>query len=741
MADFLVENFDRNPTVESFTIEKVFKEKGFGMIRSFLNSCIGKIIYESRFQHLKELIHENITILHVAASEKNLETFELFLSCIVHNLVTKEDKEEAKKALLSVDEMDTNMLFYYYRHCDDNLNLMEFLKTRFDLDFVKELLNGEYVNDILKGNIAVISSWHGTNYLKLFEWILREFSQDLTFLRKMILSADHVLNNILHNTLYKFRKDEFFQLLEILGTAGIDKATMKSLLTMKNIYKQNFLSYVAYADELFEDDQSFLKTLDWLKKQCDGDRELLHEIINSEDVDKYSLIHYFIHNSKKKYVPKFLAEFCQWTKDNLPDLDMKEYLMRKNIWEQNFLNLIVVKDANNEATASLIQVLDWLKKFFRDDEQTLKEMVLNKYNNNEYLVGYYTEKCKKKNLPNFIKKFCEWLKNNLSDVDLTGIFKHRNRFGRTFLFLMMFHDYEGDSAVSLIEILDWLKEEFGVQLVSELLETTDADNYLLIHFFAESATKHHFPKVMANLCTWIRDNLTDFDLKKFLSHKTRFGHNFIFNILPNDPNNEAQLVTVKTLNWLKREFSKDQDFLKELVLCTGLYNENMLHYAVFRLRKGIVGGFLRDYFGWIAKNIENFEWKKYLLQLHLNGGNFLCFIFMNDSELEALTHILDWLHAEEIDAIEELLAVNNPFKQNFLHLISQHPDKGYALTVFNELFRWFKDKRPNIQLRKLLMQADFSGKNFYDYLNVDEAGDEIKEAWRVALDSAYGVHL
>jgi hypothetical protein len=52
-----------------------------------------------------------------------------------------------------------------------------------------------------------------------------------------------------------------------------------------------------------------------------------------------------------------------------------------------------------------------------------------------------------------------------------------------------------------------------------------------------------------------------------------------------------------------------------------------------------------------------------------------------------------------------------------------------------------KDKRPNIQLRKLLMQADFSGKKFYDYLNVDEAGDEIKEAWRIALDSAYGVHL
>jgi hypothetical protein len=250
VVSFLEKKFTEE-NVAILILRHVLVEKRYNFVRHFLNCCIkmrhfiddtavlaiyGKILRGNwRFS-------ESAFIISI--QEQNIETFEFLFSA----LIEFSDKQE-KTAVKSMLQTEESIISEYFQRMDDErFNILEKLKSKFKVDFVKKLIQMTYYHNRTRDNLLLLASSKGSNCVRIIKWVKINVKDD-RFMRNILISTDNFKRGLLHKIMYDYNETNrhekitlFFEVIDSIS--DIKKSTYKEVLNMKDNNSYNLLHWL-----------------------------------------------------------------------------------------------------------------------------------------------------------------------------------------------------------------------------------------------------------------------------------------------------------------------------------------------------------------------------------------------------------------------------------------------------------------------------------------------------------------
>lgn len=396
---FIQQNFEEIH-VFKFIFEVILIHPSCQLIRSLLNEFFSELIYDKNREIIRKLIIKTPEILHVAARESNLETFNAIFDVLLENfqgnfISNSIFSMKFKRILKTKDQLGVTSLYNLFAHCENPTDVLEKLKISFGSSFVKRILqikNGE--NDF---NLTGAAVQHRENYSALLTWIYRSFSEEPEFIKSVVLSKNKLQRDVLHNAVEIFNEESFFILLNQLKyLEGFTKVNfLKDLILHRNYDDETFLHNLM---SLKSDEDSLMKTLVWIGNNSN----CLSRLIFSKN-----------HWTKSSLISDIASHFNKKPFDVLKDLqksvNSNEFLFNSNFIGDTFLTEIIA--TTEELTHLTIEILQWLKKI---DFNLLKLVVYSENNLGQNFIHRFCEIFDPKFVPRLIKSTVIWMGVNIS---------------------------------------------------------------------------------------------------------------------------------------------------------------------------------------------------------------------------------------------------------------------------------------------------------------------------------------
>jgi hypothetical protein len=181
------------------------------------------------------------------------------------------------------------------------------------------------------------------------------------------------------------------------------------------------------------------------------------------------------------------------------------------------------------------------------------------------LLHYFASKSAKQNFLKIFIEFHNWIKNNIPGLELKSYLLKKNKWGRLFLHYLVIDDESGKAFLAITDTLGFLMQEYKSGFIKKFICSKDGNKSTVLHYFAENSRKQDFLKIFTELFHWIQNNIPDFDLKKLLLEKNKWGRIFLDHIKINDKNNEVSAVLKDIQDFLEKKFMEDAGFIQQII--------------------------------------------------------------------------------------------------------------------------------------------------------------------------------
>ncbi len=380
---FLDKNFD-DENCAKFVVEVVLVNQSYQVIRTFMNFWILEKVNEKTCAvYQKMLLESSIrgkeTPLHVAGREgiENIFCF-LYSALAARTQYFQSKMSKIQTFLLKMPEDDRCFEIYpytafveYYRLCEDHFNILSKVQNDFGIKFVKKLLTIQmYEKQKL---LHAICQSDLENVSKVLNFVRQVFSNDLKFLRKVLLSADEYGRSFLHFSFERLKNETLSKLFEELSSLksllGQNFVNELILMRYKCIYG-GFLSKYALSNGNFNNDY-FLIFLNQIKLLCD--QETLKKFFFV--VDKYSRT--LFHDCCDRTKNFDFLQVLQWVAREFGNEVLTELILLKDSFEnQTIFHTFTSSKKQSNTGLKFLSILRFLKNDLMYENSFLIDKIL-----------------------------------------------------------------------------------------------------------------------------------------------------------------------------------------------------------------------------------------------------------------------------------------------------------------------------------------------------------------------------
>jgi hypothetical protein len=376
---FLDKNFD-DENCAKFIVEVVLVDPSYQVIRTFMNFWILEKVNEKTCAVYQKLLLESSiegekTPLHLAGEEghENIFCF-LYSALATKTKYFKSKKPKIQDYLLKMPKQDDSKIYpytafvEYFRHCDDNFNILSKVQSNFGVEFLKEILSIQMHDE--EKFLHAICKKDSENIFKVFTFLREYSSKDLKLFRKVFLLRDKYGGSFLHHAFGNLKNESLTKLLEELNSLRklLGQDFLNELVLMKSDCGV-FLSHYAHSDRF--DNDYFIYFLNQIKFLCD--QETFMKLFFVVDVDSRTFPYHCCY-----YAEDFdLLQVLQWVAQELGKEVLTELIFLKDKENQTIFYIFTSpwSDQSNSGW-KLVSILRFLKKDLNFENDFLVEKIL-----------------------------------------------------------------------------------------------------------------------------------------------------------------------------------------------------------------------------------------------------------------------------------------------------------------------------------------------------------------------------
>lgn len=573
---YLMENLKDTKNLK-FLFEVVLAGDGYAMIRFLVNFIFKEVLKGQNKQFLSGLVQENRRSLVIAASESNLNIFNVSFD-ILYGTV---DEEYLKKLLLLKETnpirefYNCNLLYILFTKCEvTDTEFLDEICKHIGLESVKEILRARNTNS--NHTILHAAGFHGKNYLILTKWILEKFSNDHQFIRETILFKAKHNSGIFCEVFKRFHKQSligFFETLKSFDSAHHTNLLSDLLLDHKPngtfVYHLIFFhKFNLPGNEIVE---IIMDLLHWVKANTEffekfiqlGSNSVLHlvaenfktEILHFMDFlfklvepDRVSQLKnhfgkslFFIFDGFRHILLEcnFLEIFIslgKFLEENFHDFTAKEFLLEEHATFLYHIFRCALLDLAD-------QVLDWIAE---NDMKLFSDLVHKEDASGRTAMHIMCQNVPRRFLPKLFKKIINTLRESSADFNLGNLLNAKDKNQKTFLNYIFYYNVTSEAAEDACEILTWLLE-IDFDLAKQLIYNKDKDGTYFIHDVCiHTDKKYNFLKFSFEKITQhLSDSFPDLNLTEYLNNKNKEGKTCLDLIAPEEKEEKLEIENLQ----------------------------------------------------------------------------------------------------------------------------------------------------------------------------------------------------
>lgn len=353
-----------------------------------------------------------------------------------------------------------------------------------------------------------------TSIIEMLDWLLG-LNSDLTI--QIVYSKTNWNRTILHDfCMWSRKKDLKLIISSFLNwmTANIPDFDMTDFVMQKDRDGEVFLKQTVRFDDHNEAGSGIIDILDWFILE---DPSLLMQIIfNKNNVDR-TVLHDFCEWGRKKDIPDILKAFLNWSIEKCPHFDLNEFAMEKGRDGKMFISQMVRRDDYNEGTSAIIEILNWLLTMNPD---FIRQIFSNKDFIGQTVIHDFCMWGRKKDLPGLLQSLQNWTNrcDLLSDFNFYEFLLQKDNAGMLFLSQIVRHDKKNEAVSSIIEILDWIKQE-NHELLRSILSNKNEFEKSFLSDFCSFGNAGNLSNLLEKILIWLQKN--HFDVNEILTEEER----------------------------------------------------------------------------------------------------------------------------------------------------------------------------------------------------------------------------
>ncbi len=350
------------------------------------------------------------------------------------------DQETLKKIFFVVgDENSWTLLHdycYYRTKVFDLLQVLQWVARELGKKVLAELilLKDKKNRTIFHCFTSENQSNSGSNFLSILIFLKNEFKFENDFLiEKILFTNDENGENVFSNLLEQNQEKEFY--LNFLKFLAIEL----------NLTEESLKNYLIQSEFLFRFAQ--------IEEKQSRD-ELLNLFRAKFGTKNFDLIETF-HRVCEKHSEDGIDEILNYLNLILEvkDFDfVKNYVSGKNSKKQTILFYF----HHGFYPSKLIEILDWFETIFKNDENFLKNFLLQVDENLDSFLNFVLRKCGVRSIDDYFEEIYEFLNKNLDKVFVKELLLLQSKKGENFLNIVC----ERGDGWYVTEILDTLFKDF-----------------------------------------------------------------------------------------------------------------------------------------------------------------------------------------------------------------------------------------------------------------------------------------
>jgi hypothetical protein len=583
---------------------------------------------------LSNFIERKETPLHVAGEEGNENIFYFLYS----SLAAKTENFESRKLdienyLLGIYRGSTPFT-NYFEHCDDSFNILNVILRDFGSDFVKKFFEKE------KQLLHRICKRDSKTILKVLLFLQENFSNDLTFFEKVLLSRDGNDQNFLHLAFSSLKNEIILELFKELHK-------MKSKLGQDFIrklvlgnYKTSGVPLSHYADSKYFYNDFLFNFLNQMKLLCG--EETLKELFLVDNEYSLTLLQEFCSSAEDFDLLKTI----KWVNQEFGKEFLVELVSLNDRCDQTIFHCFTsVHESQSNPGSQILPILEFLKRELNFENEFLLDEIL--FNVDSEGGSVFTNLFYKDQPHIFYSKLFEFLENDLNFTDQSL----ENRLMRSNSLFSRISEIEEEKERD--EILALFCSKFGARFLLEYHTSEETYDYYSV--VIDEIIRH---------LNFVEDKYGFECLKDSVSRTDVRNRTFLFGI-PND--------ITKILEWLGTNFQNDKEFLEKLLLHVDENGDTFLTFVF-------------DVFDWL--NFNEYFTETYNFLIKNFGTIFLQnFILIENQEGENILNVIckefEWLIIKILNFLLKDFQTDLSF---FQKLINE------KLRENNRVKRWMKVK-------------------------------------------------
>lgn len=191
---------------------------------------------------------------------------------------------------MSKDENGISIFYNLFSYCDVGPEILETLKVKYGIKFVKQVLsidNGKFNLKLTSGAAS-----HGGNYGPLANWILREFDEDIVFVKSILMTKDQIKNDILHIIVANSEIEKIIPTLNELKCLEnfTNEKLLDAIILQINNYGRTFIQDLVSTFNVSKSEDEIIEILTELLKWVNQNTLCAKELLLSKDHNTESLI-------------------------------------------------------------------------------------------------------------------------------------------------------------------------------------------------------------------------------------------------------------------------------------------------------------------------------------------------------------------------------------------------------------------------------------------------------------------
>jgi hypothetical protein len=462
----------------------------------------------------------------------------------------------------------------------------------------------------------------------------------------------------------------------------------------------------------------------------------MKDFVFQSDNSQCSLLSYYIRKYKKSNLLQLIRQFLKWILDEFNVDAVQQMVQMKDKVGRSFLYQIVKNDSGNEASFTLLEILNFIKIEIGFDQDQMKDFVFQSNNTQCSLLSYFIRKYKNSDLSHLFKLFI-WIMNELGVNAYKEIISAVDKHRRSFLYNITYNDNANKPSFVLIEILDFMKNETGFdqdQLKTFIFKTDMCKNSLL-HHYTTKYKKSKLPDLIQQFLGWILSEFGNEAVKELVLMRDGHGHSFLYHMVLNDKDNEAPSALVKILNLIKTETKFDHDQLKKFVFQTE--KRSLLHYFAMKNKTFNLSQLLQKFLEWILNSFGVNAVEEIITMRDDRERSFIYNILLNDNDNQAPSSLIQILNLLKIEfnatnhLLFSLIYSETDAGKSILHIICKDYKISNMKNLLLLLINWLNENLTQSQLNDLLFCKTDEGTVFLQILlerpencEKDEVGKE-----------------